>query len=612
MEYQLKELAEDGSQASEVHSADYAKFKDNSISNCCRQNWLRINRSSDICISSKAAWITLLWCFGIGIIHRFATTPTAFLFQIMDLKFVSLIYLGNAISLCFYPLAGYLADNVYGKYKMIIRSLQILMISFALTIPPMIVFTMLLQFVPENLTGIIGTSLVAFFFYLAMNVSFVGFNANVIQFGMEQLHDSPADHQSLFIYWYVWIYYIVQLLIVQPWNMLSIYTTPSFALAVSTNNQTYLSYIISYNSSTLLFFIGVSLFGIIGLTSFTIVPVAMCVAYCKKMWFLINPAKVNPYKLVYKISRFARQHKVPINRSAFTYCEDEIPTGIDLAKNKYGGPYTTEEVEDVKAFYGILKILWSLGPVFVFSFSIDPGLYWLIRDTFANDFDFRLNHVISYKVYHYILNDSTISSLTVVILITLYICILRRFNFRYSPNLLQRIGLGILFKIMSLVSIWVIILPLYHEKSDGCTAITQYDKSKVEWYSYVIKYILPTLPRFLHGISNALLYTALYEFVCAQSPPSMKGLLIGLSFAIEGIFFVLGAALAAPFYDYANRIFHYCGVYYYGVNVWLSIMTFIVYVYYSRRYKYRQRDDICDVYRYAEDYYSNIQEEENY
>ncbi len=27
-----------------------------------------------------------------------------------------------------------------------------------------------------------------------------------------------------------------------------------------------------------------------------------------------------------------------------------------------------------------------------------------------------------------------------------------------------------------------------------------------------------------------LLYTALYEFICAQSPSSMKGLLIGLSF----------------------------------------------------------------------------------
>ena len=47
-----------------------------------------------------------------------------------------------------------------------------------------------------------------------------------------------------------------------------------------------------------------------------------------------------------------------------TYCEDDIPTGLDLGKCKYGGPYTTEQVKDVKAFYGILKILFSMGITF--------------------------------------------------------------------------------------------------------------------------------------------------------------------------------------------------------------------------------------------------------
>ena len=59
--------------------------------------------------------------------------------------------------------------------------------------------------------GLIG---VVILFYLAMNAGFIGFNANIIQFGMEQLHDSPAHHQSLFIYWYVWIYYLVQFIII--------------------------------------------------------------------------------------------------------------------------------------------------------------------------------------------------------------------------------------------------------------------------------------------------------------------------------------------------------------------------------------------------------------
>jgi hypothetical protein len=57
------------------------------------------------------------------------------------------------------------------------------------------------------------------------------------------------------------------------------------------------------------------------------------------------------------------QHKAPIHRSAFTYCEDELPTRIDFGKERYGGPFSTEQVEDVKAFLGIPCLLLTLGPV---------------------------------------------------------------------------------------------------------------------------------------------------------------------------------------------------------------------------------------------------------
>ena len=99
-----------------------------------------------------------------------------------------------------------------------------------------------------------------------------------------------------------------------------------------------------------------------------ILIVTLCVAHHRRRWFLIEPGRVNPYKLVFRVTKFASQHKIPVRRSAFTYCEDEFPTGLDLGKNKYGGPFTTEEVEDVKAFYGILKVLFSFGTVFFLDF----------------------------------------------------------------------------------------------------------------------------------------------------------------------------------------------------------------------------------------------------
>ena len=57
-----------------------------------------------------------------------------------------------------------------------------------------------------------------------------------------------------------------------------------------------------------------------------------------------------------------------MQRSALTYWEDEIPSRIDLRKRKYGGPFTIEEVENVKTFLQLLKVLLSLSGILVISF----------------------------------------------------------------------------------------------------------------------------------------------------------------------------------------------------------------------------------------------------
>ena len=91
-------------------------------------------------------------------------------------------------------------------------------------------------------------------------------------------------------------------------------------------------------------------------------PISFCIA--KSRWFVTDTGIGNPYREVARVIGFARRHKVPIQRSAFTYWEDDIPTGLDLGKSKYGRPFKTEQVENVKAFFGIVYILLSLGPFF--------------------------------------------------------------------------------------------------------------------------------------------------------------------------------------------------------------------------------------------------------
>ena len=63
------------------------------------------------------------------------------------------------------------------------------------------------------------------------------------------------------------------------------------------------------------------------------------------------------YKLTLRVLKFAIAHKYPLHRSALTYCEDEKISRIDLGKSRYGGPFTTEQVEDVKTLLWILLIV---------------------------------------------------------------------------------------------------------------------------------------------------------------------------------------------------------------------------------------------------------------
>ena len=112
----------------------------------------------------------------------------------------------------------------------------------------------------------------------------------------------------------------------------------------------------------------------------------------------------------------------------------------------------------------------------------------------------------------------------------------------------------------------------------------------------------------LSALSSMLVYIALYEFICSQSPHSMKGLLIGLSFAIRGISETIATTLVLPFYFYFSlkKSSFSCGMVYYLVNIGLGVLALLVFTCAARRYKYRERDEPCHMRRYVEEYYSNI------
>ena len=531
-------------------------------------------RSTRKCVSSKAALLILVWSFVIGLLGGMMLNPEIITTTFFNYFMQLLIYGGIALVTCFFPLAGILADIWFGRYKTIITSIYLVLISLFLLILSSI-FWVLLVFGYNLFMAILCLFLVCGGISVIMlYLGVIGFTANVVQFGMDQLHDAPGEDRTLFIHWYVWTYYGSILVGQLGWNSaFSVYY---------------------YGPNSLIF--GCSLLGLIPLTLLTVLPITLCLVRRRRRWFLIEPGQYNPYKLVYRVTKFARQHKIPVHRSAFTYCEDEVPMGLDLGKEKYGGPFTTEQVEDVKAFYGILKVLFSFGVVFFLGFAADSTLQYFDVPTLYNS-----------PVLQILIHRGLLSPLLITICIPLYLCLLRPFISRYVPGMLKRMGLGMILALLSLLT--TISMDTVEELgSSNSTNICMFDDA----YLRNVDFNLFSIQLTLSALSRVLIYTGVFEFICSQSPHSMKGLIIGVFYAIRGLYQVLASLLVLP-YSYGGTFKPLsCEFYFYLMNMVIGLVAVLVYVWVAKRYRYRVRDELCNVHQYAEEYYSNPNRERFY
>ena len=156
-----------------------------------------------------------------------------------------------------------------------------------------------------------------------------------------------------------------------------------------------------------------------------------------------------------------------------------------------------------------------------------------------------------------LITNGLLSPLLIVVCIPLYLCLIRPFMSRYVPGMLKRMGLGMLLVLLSLVATFAMdtvahlmikeVFCMYSDHPDSLSPSTHFKD---------ITYLL-VLQHTLSALSNMLIYIGVFEFICFQNPTSMKGLLIGLVYAIKGLFQLIAALLTVPFtvlnwYGYGN------------------------------------------------------------
>ena len=397
------------------------------------------------------------------------------------------------------------------------------------------------------------------------------FIINAFQFGIDQLHDSPTDDSILFIHWYVWIYYVCTLLTEISFNLL-FYDSFGFSLHSFSLKSLQISALCMY------FFIFT--------TTLSLIAFSLCIVHYRKVLFLLEPAGVNPYKLVYKVTKFVYKHKVPLRRSAFIYCTEELPSRMDVGKHKYGGPFTTKQVEDVKTFWGILKVVLSIGPTFLLQTvtqSVLPafakhGNIFLLKENSTAHREIHLEGVARYIL----ISNGLLSPLLVVICIPLYLCWIRPRIRYHVPGMLKRIGLAIVVMVISIVCTFVMDLVVHwrNTESAGCM-FNGYIRNKAT----LVVNNFPAHPLYqnvyffasqhvVSAVANMLLDIAVLEFICSQSPYSMKGLLLGIFFSVKSLLKGIAWTSILPYETLWNIHSLHCGSGFYLMNIIIGLLEF--------------------------------------
>ena len=64
--------------------------------------------------------------------------------------------------------------------------------------------------------------------------------------------------------------------------------------------------------------------------------------------------------MIAKVLNYARKNKYSKNRSALTYWENNYSSRLDLGKEKYVGPFSEKQVQNVKTALQLIPLFVSL------------------------------------------------------------------------------------------------------------------------------------------------------------------------------------------------------------------------------------------------------------
>lgn len=502
--------------------------------------------------SSRKVYIVLLWIVLTHCIYNYTIFNTGGILDVGSIETYPVYLIGatQLVALLIYPIAGIVGEVYWTRYKVLITGLVLMLFSLVAS-PLALVGLIFLANENERLSmsigGIfIGVALIPFQIGLAM------FESNIIQFGTNQLLFASSDQLSNFVHWSFWCMYFVPAVT----TLISCF----FNLSLITTGP------------------------IVELIAIIIALIIMLLPKTRKTLELRKFTRKNPINLVIGVLKYAKNNKYPAKQSAFTYNDEEKHNRINFAKKRYGGPFTTEEVEDVKTLGRITVLLSSM---FGFLLIDNTGI---LVNVYSN-LDLPRPSSVFETIALCAVDNFTITFLVIVVGVPIYKLILTPIFYKFLPNMIKRMGIGLAVTILSLLT--QLALSVLQNNSfeelgyvDVCgrnlTNTSSLDNLILPPNPLPSQYML-IAPQILNGFSLLLIFLTALEFILAQAPRSMQGLLVGYWYALQSVNVLLSTFL---FTTDAG-----CSYISYIVRAGLASLSLVSYIMAAYWYKGRARQE---------------------
>jgi len=426
----------------------------------------------------KGAVLVLTWQFVTFLVYNFALNG------LDDYHWRTYAYAAFIVI----PISGWIADSYAGRYRVIKFCFKLMwLISLALSMTYLVTYLKGRDEYPVKQIRI-G---VLFLLHIFMGCSHV----NIIQFTMDQLQDAPSTDIITYIKWLSW----------------------SFFASVSVATVLQLCTCSHYQA-------------VVSLVPFGMLSYVLCSDFLFNEMLTKEPAMKNALRQIFGVLKFSATKNHPLLLSSYAYWnKNSLSSRINLAKVMHGGPFSNEEVEDVKTFFRIIIIFIFPAIALTANLSSEVLVNDMIRSSLTCS---NISSCFS--------NQLRLKSgyLFIAVCIPIWENLVKPIFRKHLPDLkiLVRMAIGGCCVVLSMLvtlslKIWN---QVQQNNADNTTCTYNTAPSLSCDQMFLCWHILPSI---LNCLGMYLGMGAGIEFICAQCPCTMKGIVYGLLYFFLGIGF---------------------------------------------------------------------------